>query len=86
LAQTNYVDRVPFRAIVRIARTHGDAVLVGFNGGRAALRKAQSSELLAREYKYDWSSHPVGVKVVANWLPGAEFVRILADLAIIDEA
>lgn len=85
MAEANYVDRVAFPAIVRIARQHGDNILVGFDGGRALLRRMPTSDLLARQYKYDWTARPTGVKDRSNWIPGNEFVEILTALGIVSD-
>jgi hypothetical protein len=77
----NWFDRAgSLREVVRICERHGPDVLVGFEGGRGALRRATYSYLVGRDaYKWDWTLHPVGAKDMSNWIGGDEFLAILRE-------
>lgn len=76
----NYVDKDLFRAIVRRCERDGADVLVGFNGGRSALRATSVGDLAARMYKWDRAERPIGPKTASNWIPGDEFLEILREI------
>ena len=75
----NYADKAgSLTEIVSICEQQGAAVLVGFEGGRSALRRASAADLRARQFfKWDWTDRPIGVKDRSNWIPGDEFLAIL---------
>ena len=84
----NWAERgQDFATVVRIARQHGDTVLVGFEGGAGALRRAERAYLQSREWKYDWADHPRGKKDLSNWIAGVAFLALLAESgAIADDS
>lgn len=69
--------------MVRICQRQGSSILVGFEGGRSALRRSTAASLRAREYyKWDWAdmAQQSGVKNMSNWLPGDEFIANLREI------
>jgi hypothetical protein len=78
----NYFDKAGSLAeMLRICEREGASVLVGFEGGRGALRRAKRPALLARQfYKWDWVDRPTGIKDHSNWIPGDAFAAIVGRL------
>lgn len=74
----NYYDMArSLSEIVGVCRTHGSSVMVGFEGGRSALRRATMGYLTGRPwYKWDWCDRPIGVKDMSNWIAGDEFLDV----------
>jgi hypothetical protein len=83
----NYYDKAgSLGEMTGICRTHGAGVIVGFEDGRGALRRSTPAALKARQfYKWDWTDHPTGVKHMSNWIPGGEFLAILAEVDALRE-
>ena len=80
----NYDGTFTFTEMLAACREHGEKIVIGFDGGRAALRRARSEYLRTRDYKYDWADSPSGRKDAANWFTGAEFLKMLADRDLAD--
>jgi len=75
---TNFVDSVDFLSIVELSKKLGDAVIVGFTGGVAALASQDLGSLERRMYKWDNVVGGVGNKVLSNWIPGSVFSDIIS--------
>lgn len=78
----NYYDRASsLGEMLRICDREGDRILVGFEGGRGALRRSTPPVLQARQFfKWDYLAHPVGIKDHSNWIRGDEFAAIVRGL------
>jgi len=76
-AGTNYQDKVTFDVIVDLCKQHGDAIVVGFSGGRKALENRPLSELTGRQYKWDQVRGGKGNKDPRNWIPGGTFAWVI---------
>jgi hypothetical protein len=79
-ARVNYAGTATYTEIVRISRREGARVVVGFDGGRRALRESDGGKLRARTFKWDWVDRPTGVKTASHWIPGDEFLAILEEI------
>lgn len=76
-AGRNYQEKYPFNAIVKLCKQRGDAVVVGFSGGRSALENRPLSELRGRLYKWDEVKGSRGKKDSRNWIPGSTFAWVI---------
>ncbi|HXK32649.1 MAG TPA: hypothetical protein VNM91_01375 [Dehalococcoidia bacterium] len=78
----NWYDKAwSLNEILAICERHGAQVVVGFEGGRAALRRSTPASLQSRSYyKWDWADRPTGVKDKSNWIPGDEFHAIVREI------
>jgi hypothetical protein len=74
----NFVDSFDFLSIVELCKKHGDAVIVGFTGGIAALASQDLASLERRRYKWDNVVGGIGNKVLSNWIPGSVFSDIIS--------
>jgi hypothetical protein len=81
----NFVDRVDFLSIVELCKKCGDAVIVGFAGGIAALASQDLASLERRKYKWDNVIGGIGNKVLSNWIPGSVFFDIISKKTPIPE-
>lgn len=73
----NFKERVSFETIVDLCKQRGDAILVGFSGGRNALENRPLSELTRRQYKWDEVKGSKGKKDPRNWIPGGTFFWVI---------
>lgn len=76
-ARQNYKDKLPLSGILELCKTRGDAVVVGFQGGRQALENSSLAYLQQREYKWDEAESGSGTKIHRNWIPGGTFCRLI---------
>ena len=74
----NYVDSFDFLSIVEFCKKHGDAVIVGFTGGVAALASQDLAFLVRRRYKWDNVVGGKENKHLRNWIPGSVFSEIIS--------
>ena len=74
----NFVDSIDFLSIVEMCKKLGDAVIVGFTGGVAALVRKDLASLEHRKYKWDNVVGGIGNKVLRNWIPGSVFSDIIS--------
>jgi hypothetical protein len=79
-ATLNFAERVDFRSVVELCRNRGDAVVVGFSGGTAALGLSSLSSLESRLFKWDHAQGGTGTKDRANWIRGSVFLTIVGEL------
>jgi len=73
----NYQDKLPFHDIVDLCKARGDAIVVGFSGGRTALENSSLAYLEQRVYKWDEVNKGSGVKSSRNWIPGKTFSWVI---------
>lgn len=76
-ADMNYQDKCDFVAIVDLCEQKGDAILVGFAGGRNALENRNLADLQRRQYKWDTVKGGTGKKDRNNWIPGSTFAWVI---------
>ncbi len=76
----NFAARVDFRSVVELCRNRGDAVIVGFSGGTAALGRSSLQSLERRLFKWDHAHGGTGTKDPANWIRGSVFLKIIGEL------
>jgi len=74
----NYVDIFDYLSIVELCKKLGDAIIVGFVGGVAALASQDLASLKHRRYKWDNVVGGIGNKVPSNWIPGSVFSDIIS--------
>lgn len=77
LAGMNYQDKMPLDAILDLCSARGDAIVVGFSGGRTALENRPLDELVGRQYKWDEVKGGRGKKDPRNWIPGKTFAWVV---------
>ena len=70
-------DTVKFDEMVRLCHRHGNKIIVGFTGGKAAFSRNALSELKSRRsYKWDYSEN-TNRKKMADWLAGSAIIEML---------
>ena len=74
----NFVDSFDFLSIVELCEKLGDAVIVGFTGGVAALEGRDLTALEGRTYKWDNITGGIGKRDQENWIPGSVFSDIIS--------
>jgi hypothetical protein len=74
----NYTGKTDFHSIVEKCKKHGDAIVVGFYGGAAALEGRGLTALEVRTYKWDYVSGGKGIKDQKNWIRGSVFCDIIS--------
>ena len=74
----NFTDRTDFHSIVDLCKKHGDAIIVGFDGGVVAFASQDLGSLERRMYKWDNVVGGAGNKVLSNWIPGSLFSDIIS--------
>ncbi len=73
----NYQDKLTFKPMIDLCEKRGNAIVVGFMGGRTDLLNSNRAYLENRLYKWDVARGGVGKKEGRNWIPGDEFLRIV---------
>ena len=73
----NYKGKRPLLDMLELCKAHGDAIVVGFSGGRTALENSSLAYLEQREYKWDQVKGGSGVKESRSWIPGKTFAWIM---------
>jgi hypothetical protein len=76
-ADLNYRDKCDFDVIVDLCEQKGDAILVGFSGGRNALENRSLADLQRRRFKWDLVKGGTGKKDRNNWIPGSTFAWVI---------
>ena len=74
----NFTERTDFLSIVDLCKKHGDAIIVGFDGGVVALEGRCLTALEERTYKWDNITGGIGKKDQKNWIPGSVFSDIIS--------
>jgi len=74
----NFKSKVTFKPMMDLCEKRGNAILVGFMGGKTELINSNLTYLENRLYKWDDARGGVGKKEGRNWIPGNEFLRIVA--------
>jgi hypothetical protein len=73
----NWSGTCKFHEMVRLCQEHGDDILIGFTGGKAAFGNASVEALKNRpHYKWDWASRPAK-RNRADWLLGRTVLDLL---------
>ncbi|MFU8827322.1 MAG: hypothetical protein ACNA70_07505 [Brevefilum sp.] len=73
----NYLGKLPLDAILDLCKEHGNAIVVGFSGGRTALENRPLDTLVGRQYKWDKVKGGSGTKSSSNWVPGETFAWVV---------
>ena len=76
----NYQERVGFDEIKALCCERGVQIVVGFQGGEAALKQIGLKQLQERTFKWDVAEGGQGNKLPANWVAGDRFVDIVLSL------
>lgn len=79
-AAENYQGRLDFERVRALCRDQGAQVVVGFDGGEAALKAAGREYLQKRVFKWDNATGGSGVKQSANWIQGDRFIEIVEQI------
>lgn len=73
----NYKDKLPLHDTINLCKARGDAIVVGFSGGRSVLENSDMAYLEQRKYKWDEVKRGSGVKNPRNWIPGNTFAWVI---------
>lgn len=76
----NYQERVGFDQIKALCSERGAEIVVGFQGGEAALKQSGLNQLQGRVFKWDVADGGQGNKLPVNWVAGDRFVDIVLSL------
>ncbi|MBW6465666.1 MAG: hypothetical protein K0B06_04095 [Brevefilum sp.] len=77
LSRINFKGKISLNEIFDLCKAYGDAIVVGFSGGRNALENSSLAYLEQRLYKWDEVKQRTGVKNFQNWVPGGTFVWVI---------
>lgn len=73
----NYIGKEPFAEIIKKCQTEGDRVFIGHVGGVKKLESADANDLTKKQFKWDWSEHPIPPKIPNNWIKGNKFLEVI---------
>jgi len=73
----NYFDKCSYNDIIKLCSKEGSNIIVGFAGGRNALKVADHIDLEKRIFKWDYVESSKGKKNKSNWIYGDEFNQIV---------
>lgn len=77
--ERNYESTLALDAMLARCREHGNAIAVGHSGGEADLRARDAGFARAKAWKWR-SADTGGVIDPSNWIPGARFLNLVAQL------
>ncbi len=75
----NYFDKCSYDEIKKLSSKEGSKIIIGFTGGRNALKVADDVELEKRIFKWDYVESSKGKKNKGNWIYGDEFYQIVTN-------
>lgn len=73
----NYTGKLPLQDMLDLCKSRGDAIVVGFSGGRTALENSSLVHLEQRYFKWDNVKKGSGTKNTRNWIPGKTFAWVI---------
>ncbi len=75
-----YSGKCSFTEVIKLCEDEGDKIIVGFTGGINELNNSDYSNLVCRDFKWDYHNN-MGGKTKSNWLNGVLFLKIVNGLA-----
>jgi hypothetical protein len=72
----NYQGKDSLTKVLRMCEQKADAIIVGYNGGLAALSEATLASLKNRPFKWDSAQNLTG-KLPRNWITGDDFLNVI---------
>lgn len=85
LIGNNFTGKLRLPEMMELCRTRGDAIVVGFSGGRVTLENTSLEFLEQRLYKWDEVRKGTGSKNPHNWIPGKTFSWVMERKAVRQE-